>query len=189
MPRKERQGRKGGYGRCAADHLAAPTPNEEPRKLRFRGRVTAKRWCIPSRWTEGGPATSRVVARIDSMALIMIQGHDARCATARKNIRNQRGGVTIPTARSAYKLFWHEFVGYYRRPRHPGLDRQDTDHRARFAGAAKARHGSELSTTTSYSMKIQFSRTGRMATCTGFYRRIPGPLDRFRRRQSKPCPS
>ena len=50
----------------AQDHLAAPTPLEEHRKLAaFAGEWTGEEMVYPSRWTAGGPATSHVTARID----------------------------------------------------------------------------------------------------------------------------
>ena len=48
----------------AQDHLAAPTPLEEHRKLAvFAGEWSGEEMVYPSRWTAGGPATSRVTAR------------------------------------------------------------------------------------------------------------------------------
>ena len=49
-----------------ADHLAAPTLLDEHRKLAaFAGEWSGEEMVYPSRWTEGGPATSKVNARID----------------------------------------------------------------------------------------------------------------------------
>ena len=57
-----------------ADHLAAPTPLEEHRKLAvFAGEWTGEEMVYPSRWTAGGPATSHVVARIDLNGFYLIQ--------------------------------------------------------------------------------------------------------------------
>ena len=45
------------------DHLAAPTPLEEHRKLAvFAGEWTGEEMVYPSRWTAGGPATSKVTS-------------------------------------------------------------------------------------------------------------------------------
>src|SRR6201990_3250786 len=58
----------------AEDHLAAPTPLEEHRKLAvFAGEWTGEEMVYPSRWTAGGPATSHVVARIDLNGFYLIQ--------------------------------------------------------------------------------------------------------------------
>src|SRR3984957_3534462 len=58
----------------AADHLAAPTPLEEHRKLAaFAGEWTGDEVVYPSRWTAGGPATSQVTARIDLNGFYLIQ--------------------------------------------------------------------------------------------------------------------
>jgi hypothetical protein len=60
-----------------ADHLAAPTPLEEHRKLAaFAGEWVGEETVYPSRWTEGGPATATVSARIDLNGFYLIQ--DAR---------------------------------------------------------------------------------------------------------------
>ena len=56
--RESRQGRLA----MAQDHLAAPTPLEEHRKLAaFAGEWRGDEMVYPSRWNEGGPATSHVV--------------------------------------------------------------------------------------------------------------------------------
>src|ERR1700709_1968942 len=58
----------------AEDHLAAPTPLEEHRKLAvFAGEWSGEEMVYPSRWTAGGPATSHVVARIDLNGFYLIQ--------------------------------------------------------------------------------------------------------------------
>ena len=60
-----------------ADHLAAPTPLEEHRKLAaFAGEWEGEEMVYPSRWTAGGPATAKVSARIDLNGFYLIQ--DAR---------------------------------------------------------------------------------------------------------------
>ena len=47
----------------AQDHLAAPTPLDEHRKLAaFAGTWSGEEMVYPSRWTAGGPATAEVVA-------------------------------------------------------------------------------------------------------------------------------
>ena len=57
-----------------ADRLAAPTPQQEQRKLAvFAGEWAGDEMVYPSRWTEGGPATSHVTARIDLNGFYLIQ--------------------------------------------------------------------------------------------------------------------
>ena len=57
-----------------ADHLDAPTPLDEHRKLAvFAGEWNGEEMVFPSRWTAGGPATSNVVARIALNGFYLIQ--------------------------------------------------------------------------------------------------------------------
>jgi len=50
----------------AADRLAAPVPLAEHLKLQvFAGEWSGEEMVFASRWTEGGPATSQVSARLD----------------------------------------------------------------------------------------------------------------------------
>ena len=57
-----------------ADHLAAQTPLEEHRKLAvFAGEWVGDETVFPSRWNAGGPATSKVSARIDLNGFYLIQ--------------------------------------------------------------------------------------------------------------------
>src|SRR6201992_3468931 len=59
----------------AEDHLAAPSPLEEHRKLAaFAGEWSGEEMVYPSRWTQGGPATSRVSARMALNGFYLIQG-------------------------------------------------------------------------------------------------------------------
>ena len=56
------------------DHLAAPLPLEEHRKLKvFAGEWSGEEMVYPSRWAQGGPATSHVIARIDLNGFYLIQ--------------------------------------------------------------------------------------------------------------------
>jgi hypothetical protein len=58
----------------AADHLAAPTPLDEHRKLAaFAGEWNGEEMVYPSRWNTGGPATCHVTARIDLNGFYLIQ--------------------------------------------------------------------------------------------------------------------
>src|SRR6202007_1693915 len=95
-----------------ADHLAAPTPLEEHRKLAvFAGEWAGEEVVFPSRWTAGGPATSRVVARmaLDGFYLIQdsVQTRDGKQSFA------THGVFTYDREDRTYKLFWHDSLGYY----------------------------------------------------------------------------
>src|SRR5581483_7251637 len=69
---KDRQGSQGLIP--MADRLAAPTPLDEHRKLAvFAGEWAGDEMVYPSRWTQGGPATSTVSARIDLNGFYLIQ--------------------------------------------------------------------------------------------------------------------
>src|ERR1700753_328487 len=58
----------------AEDHLAAPQPLEEHRKLAvFAGEWSGEEMVYPSRWTDGGPATSTVSARVALNGFYLIQ--------------------------------------------------------------------------------------------------------------------
>ena len=58
----------------AEDHLAAPTPLAEHRKLAaFAGEWNGEETVHPSRWVAGGPATSHITARIDLNGFYLIQ--------------------------------------------------------------------------------------------------------------------
>ncbi|MGH6715849.1 MAG: DUF1579 family protein, partial [Bradyrhizobium sp.] len=58
----------------AEDHLAAPTPLDEHRRLKvLAGEWNGEEVVHPSRWTAGGPATSHVTARIDLDDFYLIQ--------------------------------------------------------------------------------------------------------------------
>ena len=96
----------------STDHLAAPTPLEEHRKLAvFAGEWTGDEMVYPSRWTAGGPATSHVVARIDLNGFYLIQ--DTRQVSDGKESFVTHGVFTYDRDDRLYKLFWHDSLGYY----------------------------------------------------------------------------
>ena len=77
----------------AEDHLAAPTPLEEHRRLAaFAGEWSGEEMVYPSRWTAGGPAISQVTARIDLNGFYLIQ--DARQTRDGKEIFASHGVFT-----------------------------------------------------------------------------------------------
>jgi len=56
------------------DHLAAPTPLEEHRRLAvFAGEWNGEEMVYPSRWNAGGPATSLVTAKMALNGFYLIQ--------------------------------------------------------------------------------------------------------------------
>ncbi len=117
----------------AEDHLAAPTPLEEHRKLAvFAGEWTGEEMVYPSRWTEGGPATSQVIARIDLNGFYLIQ--DTRQVRDGKESFRTHGVFTYDRDDRLYKLFWHDSLGYYRAVAGlRRLERQGADPGARLA--------------------------------------------------------
>ena len=96
--RESRQGRL----TMAEDHLAAPTPLEEHRKLAvFAGEWTGEETVFPSRWVAGGAATSHVVGANRPQRLLSDPGHpsDARrqgdlCHPRRRSPTTARTGST-----------------------------------------------------------------------------------------------
>src|ERR1700685_1089551 len=96
----------------AADRLAAPAPLEEHRRLAvFAGEWTREEMGFSWRWTEGGPATSRVMARIDLNGFYLIQ--DTRQTRDGKETFATHGVFTFDREDRLYKLFWHDSLGYY----------------------------------------------------------------------------
>ena len=94
-----------------ADHLAAPTPLEEHRRLAvFAGEWTGEEVVYPSRWNAGGPATSHVVARMDLNGFYLIQ--DTRQMRDGKESFATHGVFTYDRDDRTYKLFWHDSLGY-----------------------------------------------------------------------------
>src|SRR3979490_765792 len=95
-----------------ADHLDAPTLLDEHRKLAaFAGEGSGEEGVYPSRGTAGGPAPSRVVARIDLNGFYLIQ--DAVQTRDGKESFATHGVFTYDREDRLYKLFWHDSLGYY----------------------------------------------------------------------------
>ena len=168
---KDRQGRQGKL--TMADHLAAPTPLEEHRKLAaFAGEWAGEEMVYPSRWTEGGPATATVSARIDLNGFYLIQ--DARQMRDGKESFATHGVFTYDREDRLYKLFWHDSLGYY--PPSPASGGWSGKSLILVRGSLRgnARHVYEIVDDNSYSMKIQFSpdAEGWADVLTGVYRRI-----------------
>jgi len=140
----------------AEDHLAAPTPLEEHRKLAvFAGEWTGEEMVYPSRWTAGGPATSHVTARIDLNGFYLIQ--DTRQIRDGKETFATHGVFTYDREDRLYKLLWHDSLGYY--PPSPASGGWSGKSLILVRGSLRgnARHVYEILDDNSYTMKIQFS--------------------------------
>jgi hypothetical protein len=157
----------------AEDHLAAPVALEEHRKLAaFAGEWTGEEMVYPSRWTAGGPATSKVSARIDLNGLYLIQ--DTRQTRDGKETFATHGVFTYDRDDRLYKLFWHDSLGYY--PPSPASGGWSGKSLILVRGSLRgnARHVYEVIDDNSYNMKIQFSpdAEGWADVLTGVYRRV-----------------
>src|ERR1700735_1501591 len=161
----------------AADHLAAPTPLEEHRKLA----VFAAGWAgggpgedrsFPPPGPAGAPATSKVVARIDLNGFYLIQ--DTVQLRDGKETFATHGVFTYDRDDRLYKLLWHDSLGYY--PPSPASGGWSGKSLILVRGSLRgnARHVYEIVDDNSYSMKIQFSpdAEGWADVLTGVYRRI-----------------
>ena len=87
------------------------TARGAPQLAAFAGEWSGEEVVYPSRWTEGGPATSHVVARIDLNGFDPIQ--DTRQMRDGKETFATHGVFTYDREDRLYKLFWHDSLGYY----------------------------------------------------------------------------
>ncbi|MCA1454841.1 DUF1579 family protein [Bradyrhizobium sp. BRP22] len=157
----------------AQDHLAAPSPLPEHKKLGvFAGEWAGEEVVYPSRWTAGGPATSHVVARIDLNGLYLIQ--DSRQMRDGQEIFATHALFTYDRDDRLYKLFWHDSLGYYPPSPASGSWVGKTLTLVRGSLRGNARHLYEVVDDNSYTMKIQFSpdAEGWADVLTGVYRRV-----------------
>jgi len=157
----------------AQDHLAASSPLAEHARLAaFAGEWNGEEVVFPSRWTEGGPATSHVVARMDLNGFYLIQ--DSVQMRDGKQVFATHGIFTFDRDDRSYKLFWYDSLGYT--PPSPAsggwVGKSLTLVRGSLRG--NARHVYEIINDDSYSLKIQFSpdAEGWADVLTGVYRRI-----------------
>jgi hypothetical protein len=157
----------------AQDHLAAPSPLPEHKKLGvFAGEWAGEEVVYPSRWNAGGPATSHVVARIDLNGFYLIQ--DMRQMRDGKEIFATHALFTYDRDDRLYKLFWHDSLGYYPPSPASGSWVGKTLTLVRGSLRGNARHLYEVVDDDSYTMKIQFSpdAEGWADVLTGVYRRL-----------------
>lgn len=156
----------------AENHLAAPSPLPEHHKLSvFAGEWNGEEMVYPSRWTKGGPATSRVSARMDLNGFYLIQ--DARQVVDGKETFATHALFTYDREDRTYKLFWHDSLGYY--PPSPASGGWAAKSLILVRGSLRgnARHVYEVVDDNTYNMKIQFSpdAEGWNDVLTGVYRR------------------
>ena len=154
------------------DHLAAPTPLEEHRKLAiFAGEWNGEETVFPSRWAAGGPATSRVVARMALNGFYLIQ--DTRQMRDGKETFATHGLFTYDREDRTYKLFWHDSLGYFPPSPASGSWVGKTLTLVRGSLRGNARHVYEIVDDNTYNMKIQFSpdAEGWNDVLTGTYKR------------------
>ena len=157
----------------AEDHLAAPSPLPEHRKLAvFAGEWKGEEVVYPSRWVSGGKATSHVVARMALSGFYLIQ--DTSQTRDGKESFATHGVFTYDREDRTYKLFWHDSLGYY--PPSPASGGWAGKVLTLVRGSLRgnARHVYELVDDNTYNMKIQFSpdAEGWADVLTGIYRRI-----------------
>jgi hypothetical protein len=157
----------------AQDHLAASSPLAEHARLAaFAGEWDGEEMVFPSRWTEGGPATSRTVARMDLNGFYLIQ--DSVQMRDGKQIFATHGIFTWDRDDRTYKLFWYDSLGYTPPSPASGGWVGKTLTLVRGSLRGNARHVYEIIDDNSYSLKIQFSpdAEGWADVLTGVYRRI-----------------
>ncbi|GLR92410.1 MULTISPECIES: DUF1579 domain-containing protein [Bradyrhizobium] len=155
------------------DHLAASSPLPEHARLAaFAGEWNGEEVVFPSRWTEGGPATSRVVARMDLNGFYLIQ--DSAQMRDGKQVFATHGIFTYDRDDRTYKLFWYDSLGYTPPSPASGGWVGKTLTLVRGSLRGNARHVYEIIDDDSYSLKIQFSpdAEGWADVLTGVYRRI-----------------
>jgi hypothetical protein len=157
----------------AQDHLAASSPLAEHARLSaFAGEWDGEEMVFPSRWTEGGPATSRVVARMDLNGFYLIQ--DTVQMRGGKQVFATHGLFTWDREDRTYKLFWYDSLGYTPPSPASGGWVGKTLTLVRGSLRGNARHVYDIIDDNSYALKIQFSpdAEGWADVLTGVYRRI-----------------
>ena len=157
----------------AQDHLAASSPLAEHARLAaFAGEWNGEEVVFPSRWTEGGPATSHVVAHMDLNGFYLIQ--DSVQTRDGKQVFATHGIFTYDRDDRSYKLFWYDSLGYTPPSPASGGWVGKTLTLVRGSLRGNARHVYEIINEDSYSLKIQFSpdAEGWADVLTGVYRRV-----------------
>jgi len=155
------------------DHLAASSPLPEHARLAaFAGEWNGEEVVFPSRWTEGGTATSHVVAHMDLNGFYLIQ--DSVQTRDGKQSFATHGIFTFDREDRTYKLFWYDSLGYTPPSPASGGWVGKTLTLVRGSLRGNARHVYEIIDDNSYSLKIQFSpdAEGWADVLTGVYRRI-----------------
>ena len=157
----------------SADHLAAPTALAEHHKLAvLAGEWSGEEMVYPSRWTSGGPAISKVSARMALNGFYLIQ--DSVQMRDGEVIFATHGVFTYDREDRRYKLFWHDSLGYYAPAPASGGWTGEVLMLVRGSLRGNARHLYEIIDDNSYRMKIQFSpdSEGWNDVLTGIYKRV-----------------
>ncbi len=155
------------------DHLAASSPLPEHARLAaFAGEWSGEEVVFPSRWIDGGPATSHTIARMDLNGFYLIQ--DGVQTRDGKRSFATHGIFTYDRDDRTYKLFWYDSLGYTPPSPASGGWVGNTLTLVRGSLRGNARHVYEIIDDNSYSLKIQFSpdAEGWADVLTGVYRRI-----------------
>jgi hypothetical protein len=155
-----------------ADHLAAPTPLEEHRRLAaFAGEWSGEETVFASRWLQAGTATARVSARVDLDGFYLIQ--DTYQTRDGKPSFATHGVFTYDREDRLYKMFWHDSLGYT--PPGPASGGWTGNILTLRRGSLRgtARHVYEIIDPDTYSLKIHFSpdSEGWADVLAGTYRR------------------
>ena len=157
----------------AQDHLSASSPLAEHARLAaFAGEWNGEEVVFPSRWTEGGTATSHVVARMDLNGFYLIQ--DTRQRRDGKESFATHALFTYDRDDRLYKLFWHDSLGYFPPSPASGTWVGNVLTLVRGSLRGNARHVYEIVDDNTYNMKIQFSpdAEGWNDVLAGVYRRV-----------------
>ena len=157
----------------AENHLAAPAPLAEHQRLAvFAGEWTGEEMVYPSRWIEGGPAVSHVVARMDLNGFYLIQ--DSRQTRDGRETFATHGVFTYDRDDRLYKLFWHDSLGYFAPAPASGGWKDRTLTLVRGSLRGNARHVYEVADPDTFTLKIQFSpdAEGWADVLTGVYHRV-----------------
>ena len=156
-----------------ADHLAAPTPQEEHRRLAaFAGEWSGDETVFASRWAEAGPATAKVTARVALSGFCLVQD-TVQTRDGRESFATH-GVFTWDRESRLYKLFWHDSLGYNPPAPASGGWKDNTLTLVRGSLRGNARHVYTIIDDTTYTLNIQFSpdSEGWADVLTGTYRRI-----------------
>lgn len=156
-----------------ADRLAAPAPRAEHLRLQaLAGEWQGEEVVLPSRWTDGGPAVSRVSARIDLNGFYLIQ--DSRQLREGRESFSSHAVFTYDRDDRLYKLLWHDSLGYFSPAPASGAFVGNVLTLVRGSLRGNARHIYEVIDANRYTMTIEYSpdAEGWSDVLTGVYTRV-----------------